>query len=1131
MDSEDTGTDVSDVESTDSASAANLNEAFAPEPLANAPKDPKDSKHKYNKTGSMVIKHRTNSSLGANIDLVDRMVSRWGSMTGDELGLDGGDGGDVGTDSDYDDADPNKPKPQKHKRKDTLNAPPRNMGHGTHRRKKSAQDEIRSMAAEREALESSFDKYIDPEDNGDVDIEEWCMGLTKLDVQLSEAQQRKIYRFMDKDDSGFIEKNDFVMFATARVQDPELQSLQQPIIDAVRAQNLHDRSSSNLIGAGDAGMSQDWSDLAMEELQREMEQAMTGMVVEMKEKLTEEQQFQQEVDKRMDENPEALASENAMNWTKYEVAVWLSQMQMERYVRYFADEGVDGSMLLEDMNQNMLETNLAVRTIHAKKIMREIYNLKKAVRGVTDLILDESECVHHHHEDMELKIAHLALKEQLARAKMQKDKLKEFYENELIKLNDKIIALEEAASRKKHGRKASKMKHVKKDSRSMLPTPPNFDEKSDSLLSIGMGAVVSASPLPSVDSRTVLEEPVPDTDAKDSEPPQTESQNAEQQNSEETKAADTEDATQSQNTARESIVDAGNSSDSDVLGDDDMSESDSYSDDDGSSGRLLGMSQPQLMQVRRRKHGPSARQLNRFLRDLHKKKESNRDTFCIEDVDTIMSWTAEEVACWMMGTGFEQYAFACYALPIDGDMLLRDVDRESIVEDLGVLKVHSARILRQIEKLRSVIKEGFDEDVLEGVSLLPDPARPSLETIESLQEQIATLQKERDQVMQALEAKDGGDEEDGFFSNKIAELEAERDALKEGSEQMETDMNAMKEAHEANLENLSNTLNEANASCDALRKEVKQLKKDVRKAKRAAAGDDFDDEESEEEEDEDAKMETEDMEPVEITHDKAAVDAAIEKEMSRQERFGLEERVLEWSPAEVCAWLTGIQFGLYVPVFYSAQIFGDVLLQDIGTRMLTKFQVSSMHIPKLLRQVELLRQSARDKGVRITLSEELIRESQPKPAKAEKAKKAEKGKKGKGGKRVAELEKELAEERRLREEADKGHAEKTKEMQMELQEEKGMRIGMELELEEVRREFDNLQSSGSKLQVERLENLVSSVEESKIRTVRDLNEQLHSLRVGCRLMQKEIAYLKTKQGFHPIDSLVSSLGYASPPKY
>merc|ERR1711997_125195 len=99
---------------------------------------------------------------------------------------------------------------------------------------------------------------------------------------------------------------------------------------------------------------------------------------------------------------------NAEQWTQFE------SLGMDRYSRYFAQESVDGPMLLEDMSQNMLETNLAVRTIHAKKIMREITVLKKAVRGVTDELLDESDFVCTHNiEDLEMKIAILKTKEEL----------------------------------------------------------------------------------------------------------------------------------------------------------------------------------------------------------------------------------------------------------------------------------------------------------------------------------------------------------------------------------------------------------------------------------------------------------------------------------------------------------------------------------------------------------------------------------------------------------------------------------------------------------------------------------------------------------------------------------------------
>ena len=49
-------------------------------------------------------------------------------------------------------------------------------------------------------------------------------------------------------------------------------------------------------------------------------------------------------------------------------------------------------------------------------------------------------------------------------------------------------------------------------------------------------------------------------------------------------------------------------------------------------------------------------------------------------------------------------------------MLTCDVDRESIVENLGGCKEPSVRILCQIGKLRAVISEGLHEDVVEVAS-------------------------------------------------------------------------------------------------------------------------------------------------------------------------------------------------------------------------------------------------------------------------------------------------------------------------------------------------------------------------------------------------------------------------------
>merc|ERR1712048_168628 len=267
-------------------------------------------------------------------------------------------------------------------------------------------------------------------------------------------------------------------------------------------------------------------------------------------------------------------------------------------------------------------------------------------------------------------------------------------------------------------------------------------------------------------------------------------------------------------------------------------------------------------------------------------------------MDTIMHWTKEEVAYWIYSINFEQYAFAFYSSPIDGDMLIRDMNKESIIEDLGVMKIHSARILRQIDKLRRIIHEGFDEDVIDGVFIEPNKERPTIEQIESLQEAIDQLQKEREELRQALD--DNNEEESGYFAKKIQDLETELNELKETKEKMENDMEAMKGEHSEQMENLNNTLNESNASNDSLRKELKTMKKELRRAKRGQNGDE--DYEESEEESEEEKEEEATLQEIEITHSRAEIEEIIISEMQTNTEFGFEARALEWSPAEVCNW-------------------------------------------------------------------------------------------------------------------------------------------------------------------------------------------------------------------------------------
>merc|ERR1712129_197923 len=150
---------------------------------------------------------------------------------------------------------------------------------------------------------------------------------------------------------------------------------------------------------------------------------------------------------------------------------------------------------------------------------------------------------------------------------------------------------------------------------------------------------------------------------------------------------------------------------------------------------------------------------------------------------------------------------------------------------------------------------------------------------------------------------------------------------------------------------------------------------ELRRAKRGLNGDNIDDDEDEESEEEESKEELQD---VEITHSRAQIEEIIASEMETNMEFGFVERALDWSPAEVCSWLKSIQFSPYIEVFYSAQILGDVLLQDIGSKMLRQFKVTSMHIPKLLRNIDNLRKMVMEKGVRITVGSGINDEAKPK---------------------------------------------------------------------------------------------------------------------------------------------------------
>ena len=98
--------------------------------------------------------------------------------------------------------------------------------------------------AKQEALASAFDEYLDPDQNGDCDLEEWLHGLHKLGVELNETQQRRLYTLMDIDHSGAICKDAFLFVMNGQCENEELVTLKEPLWRAVRLRNMEETMDS-----------------------------------------------------------------------------------------------------------------------------------------------------------------------------------------------------------------------------------------------------------------------------------------------------------------------------------------------------------------------------------------------------------------------------------------------------------------------------------------------------------------------------------------------------------------------------------------------------------------------------------------------------------------------------------------------------------------------------------------------------------------------------------------------------------------------------------------------------------------------------------------------------------------------
>jgi len=230
--------------------------------------------------------------------------------------------------------------------------------------------EMSQLCEDKSLYSDLFDK-IDSKQNEDLDVNEWIQGLIHLNVTLNDHEMRMIFQCMDGEESEYISREDFMAFCIRPFQSCALRNLQQQLISQIKG---HIRQPSNLLRPNDN--ISEWDPIAMESMQREMEQHMVSLTSNIVDSVQVEAKFYEEMEKRADD-PSFANPDNAPQWSPAEVAFWLDSIDFGQYSRRFHDDAIDGSILLNDVDRQMLQGEMGIKRLHIGKMLREIEKLRQ----------------------------------------------------------------------------------------------------------------------------------------------------------------------------------------------------------------------------------------------------------------------------------------------------------------------------------------------------------------------------------------------------------------------------------------------------------------------------------------------------------------------------------------------------------------------------------------------------------------------------------------------------------------------------------------------------------------------------------------------------------------------------------
>eukprot|EP01084_Bolivina_argentea_P003201 5986_1 len=278
--------------------------------------------------------------------------------------------------------------------------------------------EVEKMNELKDKIHGLWD-ILDMDANGDVDREEFDVGLQTANIQLGHSQIHQLFDFIDSDrQTGYIDRQQFTLFLMTTWQNNNLQKLQNVFFHKIQCNSTEQKKISLIwnptdteillrniqIKLNESANPQKWE----QEIMTSLNELHANLKCELWEldhpRLLRElgcdydwitiiktpmDVLQEELLNEKQKNPNFGKIYNCANWNKYEVASFLEQINAYDLMIPFVNKIIDGDILLNDLNEVILFNEFKMSKIQSMELLIEIEKLKNQVDDIKYESIDE----------------------------------------------------------------------------------------------------------------------------------------------------------------------------------------------------------------------------------------------------------------------------------------------------------------------------------------------------------------------------------------------------------------------------------------------------------------------------------------------------------------------------------------------------------------------------------------------------------------------------------------------------------------------------------------------------------------------------------------------------------------------